>query len=60
VIRVGVKVDLTRRLATEAVQSAALALESIDDIERGDGLALGVLFLVSAWLSIELVQHTSV
>ena len=31
------------RLTTEAVQSAALALQSVDDVERGDGLALGVL-----------------
>ena len=30
-------------LTTETVQSAALSLQSIDDIERGDGLALGVL-----------------
>lgn len=32
-----------RHLTTETVESAALALQSIDDIERGDGLALGVL-----------------
>ena len=34
-----------RRLATEAVQGAALALERVDDIHGGDGLvarALGV------------------
>ena len=31
------------RLSTEAVQSAALALEGVDDVQRGDGLALGVL-----------------
>ena len=31
-----------KRLTTETVQSAALSLESIDDIEGGDGLALGV------------------
>jgi hypothetical protein len=30
-------------LATEAVEGAALALQGIDDIKRGDGLALGVL-----------------
>ena len=30
-------------LATEAVQSAALALESVDDVHGGDGLAFGVL-----------------
>lgn len=29
-------------LSTETVQGAALSLESIDDIERGDGLPLGV------------------
>ena len=32
-----------RRLAAEAVQSAALALERVDDVHGGDGLALGVL-----------------
>jgi hypothetical protein len=31
------------RLTTETVQSPALTLEGIDDIERGDSLALGVL-----------------
>jgi hypothetical protein len=31
------------RLTTETVQGAALALESVDDVEGGDGLALGVL-----------------
>lgn len=30
-------------LSTETVQSAALSLESVDDIERGDCLPLGVL-----------------
>ncbi len=30
-------------LSTETVQSAALSLESVDDIEGGDGLSLGVL-----------------
>ena len=30
-------------LAAEAVQGAALALEGVDDIHGGDGLALGVL-----------------
>jgi hypothetical protein len=30
-------------LTTETVQSAALSLEGIDDVQRGDGLALGVL-----------------
>jgi len=29
-------------LTTETVESTALALEGVDDIERGDGLALGV------------------
>ncbi len=33
----------TRRLTTETVQGAALALEGIDDVERGNGLALRVL-----------------
>ena len=32
-----------RRLTTETVQGAALSLEGVDDIERCDGLALGVL-----------------
>lgn len=30
-------------LGTETVEGAALALESVDNVERGDGLALGVL-----------------
>jgi hypothetical protein len=30
-------------LSTETVEGAARALESIDDVERGHGLALGVL-----------------
>lgn len=30
-------------LATETIQSTALALESVDNIERSHGLALGVL-----------------
>ena len=32
-----------RCLAAEAVESTALPLERVDDIERGDSLALGVL-----------------
>lgn len=32
-----------RCLATETVKGTALALESVDDVEGGDGLALGVL-----------------
>ena len=31
------------RLTTETVQSAALSLQGIDDIEGGDSLSLGVL-----------------
>ena len=31
------------RLATEAIEGASLALEGVDDVERRDGLALGVL-----------------
>jgi hypothetical protein len=31
------------RLTTETVQGAALSLECVDNIERRDGLALGVL-----------------
>ena len=30
-------------LTTETVKGAALTLESVDDVEGGDGLALGVL-----------------
>jgi hypothetical protein len=30
-------------LSTEAVESASLALECVDDVERSDGLSLGVL-----------------
>jgi hypothetical protein len=32
----------TQSLTSETVKSAALSLESIDNIERSDGLALGV------------------
>ena len=32
-----------RHLTTEAVEGTALALESVDNVEGGDGLALGVL-----------------
>ena len=32
-----------KRLTTETIESTALSLESIDDIQRSDGLALGVL-----------------
>ena len=32
-----------RCLTTETVQGAALALQGVDDVKRGDGLALGVL-----------------
>ena len=31
------------RLTTETVEGAALALERVDDVQRRDGLALGVL-----------------
>ena len=31
------------RLTTEAVEGTALALEGVHNVERGDGLALGVL-----------------
>ena len=31
------------RLASEAVDGSSLALEGVDDVERGDGLATGVL-----------------
>ena len=39
-LRVSKKV---RCLTTEAVEGAALPLERVDDVEGGDGLALGVL-----------------
>jgi hypothetical protein len=32
-----------KRLTTETVQGAALTLQRVDDVEGGDGLALGVL-----------------
>lgn len=35
--------NVTRTLTTETVEGTALALESVDNVERGDGLALGVL-----------------
>ena len=31
------------RLTTETVEGTALTLEGVDNVERGDGLALGVL-----------------
>jgi hypothetical protein len=31
------------RLTTETVQGAALSLQSVDNVERSDSLALGVL-----------------
>lgn len=34
--------DEAKRLTTETVQSAALSLECVDDVERCDCLALGV------------------
>ena len=34
---------MTKRSSTETVEGSALSLESIDDIEGGDGLSLGVL-----------------
>lgn len=37
------KAHTARRLTTETVKGAALSLECVDDVERGDGLALGVL-----------------
>jgi hypothetical protein len=40
-IRVG-RYELIR-LSTETVKGSALPLESVDDIEGGDGLSLGVL-----------------
>jgi hypothetical protein len=40
---VKMEIDKARCLTAEAVQGAALALESVDDVKRGDGLALGVL-----------------
>jgi hypothetical protein len=35
--------DKARRLTAEAVQGAALSLQSVDDVKGSDGLALGVL-----------------
>ena len=35
--------EKTRCLTTETVEGTALALESVDNVEGGDGLALGVL-----------------
>lgn len=34
---------MTRNLTTETVEGTALALESVDNVKRGDGLAFGVL-----------------
>jgi hypothetical protein len=38
-----VRMDGVVYLSTETVEGAARAFESIDDVERGHGLALGVL-----------------
>jgi hypothetical protein len=37
------RAERERRLTTETVEGTALALESVDNVEGGDGLALGVL-----------------
>ena len=34
---------MQKHLTTETVQSTALALQGVDDVKGGDGLALGVL-----------------
>ncbi len=39
---IGRESERMTRLTTETVQSAALSLEGIDNIERGDSLAFGV------------------
>lgn len=39
----GIVMRRLKSLTTETIQSTALALQSIDNIEGGDGLALGVL-----------------
>jgi hypothetical protein len=36
-------VEMTRSLDTETVERSPLSLERVDDVEGGDGLALGVL-----------------
>jgi len=36
-------VRIARRLTTETVEGSALAFESVDNVEGGDSLALGVL-----------------
>lgn len=49
-------------LSTETVQGAALSLECVDDIERGDGLSLSVFGVgdcVSDDAFEERLQHTS-
>ena len=37
------RAERERRLTTETVECTALALKSVDNVEGGDGLALGVL-----------------
>lgn len=41
--KVGQDGKSARHLTTETVQGTALALEGVDDVQRGDSLALGVL-----------------
>ena len=42
-LKLSVSVGETGHLAAEAVEGAALALERVDDVHGGDGLAAGVL-----------------
>ena len=37
------RAERERRLTTKTVKGTALALKSVDNVERGDSLALGVL-----------------
>jgi hypothetical protein len=52
----------SQSLTSEAVQSAALAFQSVDDVHGGDGLALGVLAIsdsVTNHVLEEQLEHTS-
>jgi len=42
-VRVSKSEEEVMNLATETVEGTALPLEGVDDVEGGDGLALGVL-----------------
>lgn len=47
---------VSRRLSAESVKGSSLSLQSVDDIERGDGLSLGV-FSVGDGISDDVLEE---